>query len=140
MARRRWGFQNLLLPMIPWGLSIVIALFITQRPEWQFLGINTYMITLTLIAFFMGVTISKITEIVPGEFEKGYIPNKALLWYVTGMIYGVFFTFYDIFALEDTIHRWIWGRIADLVVIFIGVLTLMRAYSACKALKLDTRS
>lgn len=139
MTRKLWVFQNLALPLSPWVFSIVVAVFFLQQPEWQFLGINTYVITMTLVAFSMGATVSRISEITPGEFDKNEIPFRALVWYSSGMAYAILFTVYDFFALKNEVHHWVWGRMADIVVIFLGAYTLTRAYTTCKALKLDTR-
>jgi len=136
---RRWVFQNLAFPMLPWGLSIVVAPFFLHM-EWQFLGINVYAITITLIAFFMGTTIGRVNEIIPGQFDKNEIANRSQLWYLASAFYAVMFTVYDVLGLKNDVHRWFWGRASDLAIIFLGGLTLMRAYSACKALKLDAQS
>ena len=139
ITRRRWAFQNLLIPLLPWAISIGVAFFWLQHPEWQFLSISSYLITMTLIAFYMGLTIARLTEIVPGEFDAGDISYKSQKWYVAAFVYGIAFAVYDILGLRGDVHHWIYGRIADIAVIFVGVLTLMLAYSSCKALKLDTR-
>src|SRR5882724_4581461 len=107
MARRRWAFQNLLIPMLPWVLSIGVALFSLQHTEWRLLGISSYMITMTLIAFYMGLAIARLTEIVPDEFDPGVISYRSLKWYVTAFLYGVAFAVYDVSDLKNVVHHWV---------------------------------
>lgn len=97
------------------------------------------MITVTLVAFYMGLTVARLTEIVPDEFDAGDISYRSFKWYVTAFIYGVGFTVYDILGLRAVIHHWVWGRVVDVTLMCLGALTLMLAYYSCKALKLDSR-
>jgi hypothetical protein len=128
------------LPLVPWIFGIIIAPFFLNRVEWQLLGISVYTICITLIAFNMGAVIGRITEIVPGELEGEDITGRSQLWYVGGAIYTLLFVVYDVLGIKNEVHHWFWGRAADLAVLLIGGVTLLRALLACKALKLDIRS
>jgi hypothetical protein len=139
-ARRRWVLQNLAVPMLPWALGVVVAMLWFQNTEWQFLGINIYAITITLIALSTASTIARVNEIVPEEFDNNEIFSRYLLWTVGGLLFTVFFTVYDVWTLENRIHRWYLGRTMDLVILCFGLLVLVRAYLACRYLKLDARS
>lgn len=129
-----------MLPLLPWVFGIIVAVFILNHSEWPLLGVDVYTIILTLITFNMGATISRLTEIVPGEFDDEDIPGRSQLWYFAGVFYAVMFTIYDVLGLKHEVHHWLWGRAADLAIIFLGGVTLMRALAVCKALKLDTRA
>lgn len=139
-ARRRWVFQNLGLPMLPWVLSLFVAPFILEHPEWQIFGITVYTISITLIAFFMGGTIARVNEIVPDEFDKDMIATRSQLWYLCGLAYVVIFTLYDVLELKDEVHHWFWGRAVDLAIMCLGGFTLLRAHLTCAAFKLHVRS
>ena len=137
--RRRWAFQNIFVPLIPWLSAVLIPPFALGHVEWRMFGFDVYAISMMMIAFNVGLIVSRVESIIPGDLEAIDLAARSLAWYVCGVFYVLLFSVYNIRSVEDEVHEWFWGRAIDLTVISFGVVTVIRAIATCRDLKLDLR-